>query len=121
MALPLAEMSSIIFEVSGIISILCFMTKFASTQSINAPLVSGKDLNVDNVLLLVFTLRLFRGVGDSGKSAYATGIDTEFLLFVVVLTDATFQYLPISAPNIAVWATAVSFMDYLCTWSGICC
>ena len=68
---------------------LCFVTNFASTQSIKAP-VSGRDLNVDNVLLLVFTLRLIRGVGDPGKSAYATGIDTEFLPFVVVLTDATF-------------------------------
>ena len=87
MALPLAEMSSIIFEVSGIISILCFMTNFASTESIDAP-VSGKDLNVDNVLLLIFTLRLIRGVGDPGKSADAIGIDTEFLPFVVVLTDA---------------------------------
>ena len=77
MALPLAEMSSIIFEVSGIISILCFMTKFASTQSIYPP-VSGKDLNVDNVLLLVFTLRFIRGVGDPGKCALAIGIDTEF-------------------------------------------
>ena len=87
MALPSAEMSSIIFEVSGIISILCFMTNFASTQSIDAP-VSGKDLNVDNVLLLVFTLRLIRGVGDPGKSALAIGIETEFLPFLVVLTDA---------------------------------
>ena len=87
MALPSAKMSSIIFEVSGIISILCFMTNFASTQSIDAP-VSGKDLNVDNVLLLVFTLRLIRGVGDPGKSALAIGIETEFLPFVVVLTDA---------------------------------
>ena len=81
MALPLAEMSSIIFEVSGIISILCFMTNFASTQS-------GKALNVDNVLLLVFTLRLITGVGDPSISADAIGIDTEFLPFVVVLTDA---------------------------------
>ena len=66
------------------------MTNFASTQSIEAP-VSGKALNVDNVLLLVFTLRLIRGVGDPGKSADAIGIDTEFLPFVVVLTDATCQ------------------------------
>ena len=51
------------------------MTKFASTQSIDAP-VSSKDLNVDNVLLLIFTLRLIRGVGDPGKSADAIGIDT---------------------------------------------
>ena len=87
MALPSAEMSLIIFEVSGIISILCFMTKFASTQSIDAT-VSSKDLNVDNVLLLVFTLRFIRGVGDPGKSALAIGIETEFLPFVVVLIDA---------------------------------
>ena len=87
MALPSAEMSSIIFEVSGIISILCFMTNFASTQSIDAP-VSGKALNVDNVLLLIFTLRFIRGVGDPGKSADTIDIDTEFLPFVVVLTDA---------------------------------
>ena len=89
MAFPSAEMSSIIFEVSGIISILCFFTNFASTQSIKVR-VSGKDVNVDNILLLVFTLRLISGVGDLGTSAYATGIDTEFLPFVVVLTDATF-------------------------------
>ena len=86
MALPLAEMSLIIFEVSGIISILCFMMNFASTQSIDAP-VSGKDLNVDNVLLLVFTLRFIRGVGDPGKSALAMGMETEFLPFVGVLID----------------------------------
>ena len=87
MALPSAKMSSIIFDVSGIISILCFITNFASTQSIEAP-ISVKVLNVDNILLLVFTLRLIRGVGDPGKSADAIGIDTEFLPFVVVLTDA---------------------------------
>ena len=87
MAFPSAEISSIVFEVSGMISILCFMTNFASTQSIDAP-VSDKALNVDNVLLLIFTLRLIRGVGDPGKSADAIGIDTEFLPFVVVLTDA---------------------------------
>ena len=52
--------------------------------------MSGRDLNVDKVLLMVFTLRLISGVGDLGTSAYATGIDTEFLPFVVVLTDATF-------------------------------
>ena len=63
------------------------MTKFASTQSLNAP-VSGKDLNVDNVLLLVFTLRFIRGVGDPGKSALAIGIETAFLPFVGVLIDA---------------------------------
>ena len=89
MAFPLAEMSSIIFEVLGIISILCFFTNFASTQSIEVP-VSGKDLNVDKVLLFVFTLRLISGVGDPGTSVYAIGIDTEFLPFVVDLTDAAF-------------------------------
>ena len=68
---------------------LCFVTNFVSTRSIKAP-VSGRDLNVDNVLLLVFTLRLIRGVGDPAKSADAIGINTEFLPFVVVLTDATF-------------------------------
>ena len=87
MALPSAEMSSIIFVVSGIISILCFLTNFLSTQSIEAP-VSGRALNVDNVLLFVFTLRLIRGVGDPGEYTDAIGIDTEFLPFVVVLTDA---------------------------------
>ena len=55
-ALPLALISSIIFVVSGIISILCFFTNLAFTQSIEAP-VSDKDLNVDKVLLFVFTLR----------------------------------------------------------------
>ena len=88
MALPLANISSIICEVSGIISILCFLTKFASTQSMDAP-VSSKDLRVDNVLLLVFTLIFIRGVGDPGMSAYAIGIETEFLPFVEVLIDAT--------------------------------
>ena len=87
MALLLADISSIICEVSGIISILCFLTKFASTQSMDAP-VSGKDLRVDNVLLLVFTLRFIRGVGDPGKSALAIGMETEFLPFVEVFIDA---------------------------------
>ena len=63
------------------------MTKFASTQSIDAQ-VSGNDLNVDNVLLFVFTLRFIKGVGDPGKSALAIGIETEFLPFVGVLIDA---------------------------------
>ena len=89
-ALPSALISSIIFVVSGIISILCFFTNLASTQSIEAP-VSGKDLNVDKVLLFVFTLRFINGVGDPGTSAYAIGNDTEFLPFVVVLTDAAFS------------------------------
>ena len=87
MALPLAKMSLIIFDVPEIISILCFMTKFASTQSIDSP-VYCKDLNVDNVLLLVFTLWFIRGVGDPGKSALSIGIETEFLPFLVVLIDA---------------------------------
>ena len=65
------------------------MTNFASTKYIEAP-VLGKALNLDNVLLLVFTLRLIRGIGDTGKSADAIGIDTEFLPFVEVLTDASF-------------------------------
>ena len=52
--------------------------------------MSGKDLNVDKVLLFVFSLTFINGVGDPGKSAYAIGIDTEFLPFVVVLTDAAF-------------------------------
>ena len=52
--------------------------------------MSGKDLNMGKVLLFVFTLRLISGVGDPGTSAYATGIDNEFLPFLVVLTDATF-------------------------------
>ena len=88
-ALPSALISSIIFVVSGIISILCFFTNFVSTQSIEAP-VSGKDLSVDKFLLFVFTLKFIKGVGDPGTSAYDIGNDTEFLPLVVVLTDATF-------------------------------
>ena len=87
MVLPRAEMSSIFFEVLGIISILCFLTKFASTQSMDAP-VSGKHLRVDNVLLLVFTLKFTKGVGDPGTSALATGLETEFLPFVEVFIEA---------------------------------
>ena len=68
---------------------LCFLTKFASTQSMLAP-VSGRDLSVDNVLLLVFTLKFIKGVGDPGMSAYDIGNDTEFLPLVVVLIDAAF-------------------------------
>ena len=68
---------------------LCFFTNFASTQSIDAP-VSGKDLNVNKVLLFVFTFKLINGVGDPGTSAYDIGNDTKFLPFVVVLTDAAF-------------------------------
>ena len=88
MALPSADMSSIICEASEIISILCFLTKFASTQSMDAP-VSCKDLRVDNVLLLVFTLRFIRGVGDPGISAYEIGIETVFLPFMEGFIDAT--------------------------------
>ena len=87
MALPLAEISLIICVVSGIISILCFLTKFASTQSMLAP-ISGRDLSVDNILLLVFTLKFIRGVGDPGTSVLATGLETEFLPFVEVFIDA---------------------------------
>ena len=86
-ALPSAEMSSIIFVVSGIISILCFFTNLASTQSIEVP-VSGKDLSVDKVLLFVFTLKFIKGVGDPGTSAYDICNDTEFyrwLLFSMML------------------------------------
>ena len=50
--------------------------------------MSGRDLCVDNVLLLVFTLRFIRGVGDPGMSALAIGIETEFLPFVEVFIDA---------------------------------
>merc|ERR1712240_267326 len=87
MTFPSALMSSIIFVVSGIISILFFFTNFASTQSIDAP-VSGNDCNVNKVLLFVFTFKLINGVGDSGTSAYDIGKDTKFLPLVVVLIDA---------------------------------
>ena len=87
-ALPSALMSSIIFVVSGIISMLCFFTNFASTQSIDVP-VLGKHLSVDKILLFVFTLMLINDVGDPGISTYTIGIDTDFLPFLVVLTDAT--------------------------------
>ena len=87
MDFPSADIESILCVVSGIISILCFMTKFASTQSMLAP-VSGRDLSVDNVLLLVFTLKFIMGVGDPGTSALATGLETEFLPFVGVFIEA---------------------------------
>ena len=86
-ALPSALMSSIIFVVSGIISMLCFFTNFASTQSIDAP-VSGKDLSEDKVLLFVFTFKLINHVGDPGTSVCDIGKDTKFLPLVVVLIDA---------------------------------
>ena len=73
--------------VSGIILILCFLTKFASTQSMLAPM-SGRDLSVDNILLLVFTLKFTRGVGDPGTSALAIGLEIEFLPFVEVFIEA---------------------------------
>ena len=46
--------------------------------------VSGNDLSVDNVLLLVFTLRFIRGVGDPGMSSYEKDIETEVVPFVEV-------------------------------------
>ena len=88
-ALPSALISSIIFVVSGITSILCFFTNLASTQSIEAP-VSGKDLSVDKFLLFVFTLKFIKGVGDPGTSVYDIGKDTKFLPLVDVLIDAAF-------------------------------
>ena len=50
--------------------------------------VSGRDLSVDNVLLLVFTLKFIIGVGDPGTSALATGLETEFLPFFGVFIEA---------------------------------
>ena len=85
--LTLAEMSSIILVVLGIISILCFFTNLASTQSC-ACIRQGPQCGQSFVV--GFTLRLISGVGDPGTSAYAIGNDTEFLPFVVVLTDAAF-------------------------------
>ena len=46
------------------------------------------SLIVDNELLLVFTLKFIRGVGDPGIFVLATGLETEFLLFVEVFIDA---------------------------------
>ena len=81
-ASPSAEMSSIMCVVSGSISMLCFLTKFASTQSMLAP-VSWRALSVDNVLLLVFTFKFIIGVGDPGTSALVTGLETEFFHLLV--------------------------------------
>ena len=66
---------------------LCFATNLASTQSMLAP-VSGRALSVDNVLLLVLTFKFIIGVGDPGISALATGLETKFLPFVGIFTDA---------------------------------
>ena len=63
------------------------MTKLASTQSMLAP-VSGKDLSVDIILLLVFTHKFVIGFGDPGTSSLATGLETEFLPFVGVFIEA---------------------------------
>ena len=56
-------------------------------KSMLAP-VSGRDLSVDNVLLLVFTLKFIRGVGDPGTSALASGLATEVLPIVEVFIEA---------------------------------
>ena len=79
--LPSADISSIMFVVSGSIYMLCFLTNLASTQSMLAPL-SGSAQSVDNVLLLVLTLKLIIGVGHPGIFALATSLETDFLLFV---------------------------------------
>ena len=50
--------------------------------------VSDKDLSVDNVLLLVFTLKFTKGVGYPGTSALSTCLETKFLPFVDVFIEA---------------------------------
>ena len=81
MALPSAEMNSIMFVVSGKTFILFFLTNLASTQSILAP-VSASDQSVNSSLLwslFTFTLRFIIGVGYLSIFTFVISLKTPFL------------------------------------------
>ena len=82
--LPSAEINSIMFVVSGRISMLFLLTNLASTQSMLAP-VWGSVRNVDNVFLFVLTHKFIIGVGHPSTFTFAIGLETLFLLFVGTL------------------------------------